>query len=133
MGMSGLLTQNVFDIPVPCKSCTYTYVKTDMVYKNGTSANTNTGAYMHHITLFSLPPDGFTLKGVTEALGAVYSQMTGGPMDPDKMTAGMKPFYLIGNERLPLTFPKAGVYLNKNPKIFLSVRTNHLGSSTQVQ
>jgi hypothetical protein len=56
MGMTRFNIDNIRSIPVLCKSCTYTYVRGDMVYKDGTSANVGNGAYLHHITLIFMPP-----------------------------------------------------------------------------
>jgi hypothetical protein len=128
IGMPGLLIQNVMDVPLPCKSCTYTYVKGDMVYKNGTSANVENGAYMHHITLVSMPPGGFSLQEVLKSIQAISTQLTGGPLDPTALMGSAKPLYLIGNERLPLTFPNAGVYITKNSKTWLSLLLQNLES-----
>ena len=122
MGMSGFNMDNVRNLQMPCQDCTYTYVKADMVYKNGTSANIGNGAYMHHITLVSMPPGGFGAGSILQGLQGLLS----GASQVDPSTFGMKPFYLIGNERLPLTFPKAGVYLSKNASITLSVQLQNL-------
>jgi len=35
----------------PCSDCTLKYAKADLTYKDGTPANLNTGAWLHHLTL----------------------------------------------------------------------------------
>jgi hypothetical protein len=86
-----------------------------MVYKDGVSANIGNGAYMHHITLVSGGKPG--AQGLRQGLEGLSN-----PKNIDLTNMGFKPFYLIGNERLPLTFPNAGVYLAKNASITLSVQ-----------
>jgi hypothetical protein len=61
MGMTGFNMESKINLPVPCKACTYTYIRGDIVYKNGTSANIGNSAYMHHITLVALPIEKFSL------------------------------------------------------------------------
>lgn len=127
MGMPGFNMDNVNNLPMPCRGCTYTYVKGDMVYKNGTSANIGNGAYMHHITLVSMPKGKFSLEGLRKGLQGITNgapKPSGNPVDPS--SSGFKPFYLIGNERLPLAFPNAGVYLSTNASITLSVQLQNL-------
>jgi len=127
MGMTGFNMDNVNNLPMPCRGCTYTYVKGDMVYKNGTSANVGNGAYMHHITLVSMPKGKFSLDGLRQGLQGITNgapKLSGNRVDPS--SSGFKPLYLIGNERLPLTFPNAGVYLSTNASITLSVQLQNL-------
>jgi hypothetical protein len=124
-GMTGFNMDNVRDLPMPCQGCTYTYIRGDMVYKNGTSANIGNGAYMHHITLVSTPTGELNAGSLLKGLAGL-SGLSGGASQPDPTASALKPFYLIGNERLPLTFPKAGVYLSKNASITLSVQLQNL-------
>jgi hypothetical protein len=126
MGMSGLMVKNVANITVPCKGCTYTYIKGDMVYKNGTSANLENGAYMHHITLISMPPGILDPQAILQGITAGASQVAGSSSNPIPFMKSSKPFYLIGNERLPLTFPKAGVYLSKSANLVLTVQLQNM-------
>jgi hypothetical protein len=105
MGLTGGLMQSQQNVEMPCKGCTYTYIKAEMVYKDGTKADRANGAYMHHITLNNLAAH--PSQGATLPIAAA-------------------PFYLIGNERLPIVFPQAGVYLTKNASIVLDVLLQNL-------
>ena len=75
---------NLSNLPMPCRGCTYTYVKGDMVYKNGTLANTGNGAYMHHITLVSMPKGKFSPQGLRQGLEALTNgapKLSAAPVD----------------------------------------------------
>jgi hypothetical protein len=120
IGMSGFNMDDVPDVKMPCQGCTYTYIRADMVYKDGISANIANGAYMHHITLTSGGKPG--MQGLRGLEGLRQSLQGSNPKSIDLANLGFNPFFLIGNERLPLTFPNAGVYLAKNASITLSVQ-----------
>jgi len=47
----GMLDASNHNAPAPCTDCTLKYARTSLVYPDGTIANINTGAWLHHLTL----------------------------------------------------------------------------------
>jgi len=47
----GMLDASNHNAPAPCQDCTLKYAKTQLVYPDGSVANINTGAWLHHLTL----------------------------------------------------------------------------------
>ncbi|KAM7224124.1 hypothetical protein V8F06_000597 [Rhypophila decipiens] len=45
-------------IPPPCTDCYITHVQADLQYPNGTSANVNTGMWLHHVVVSNLSKNG---------------------------------------------------------------------------
>lgn len=76
---------------------------------------------MHHITLIALPKPG----APEDAMGVPKD----GAMRPGGSST--KPFYMIGNERVALNYPNAGVYLSKYANILLGVQLQNQESTAK--
>ncbi|KAK1759558.1 hypothetical protein QBC47DRAFT_292019, partial [Echria macrotheca] len=53
IGNSHTMGNFTLPIPLPCSNCTVTHVLGGLEYPNGTTANTNTGMYLHHAVVFN--------------------------------------------------------------------------------
>jgi hypothetical protein len=52
----GMLDASTHTAPKPCSDCTLKYAKASLNYPDGTVANINTGAWLHHLTLAVVGP-----------------------------------------------------------------------------
>jgi hypothetical protein len=119
----GLNVESAVNITMPCQGCTYTYFRGDMVYKNGTSANTGNGAYIHSIRILSVPTENFNIDSLYQMLIMVLSNLTK-PLDLTSF--GFKTLYTIANDRLPISFQNAGAYLPTNSSVVLMTQLQNL-------
>lgn len=88
--------QPMFNVAKPCTNCYITGMVPDLVYADGSEANMDTGAMLHHMVLFSTPQVDQTCSGFPWSL------------------LGER-FFASGNERSPFTAsPGYGYYVPAN-------------------
>jgi hypothetical protein len=54
MATGGMKTFVDYDVPMPCHECLITGYLPNLQYENGTTANANSGMWMHHIGVSNL-------------------------------------------------------------------------------
>jgi hypothetical protein len=103
LGDSGMTDDVKINIQKPCTDCTILFMNAGLEYGNGTTANTDTGSWLHHIVMVNTGP------GRTDAA-------CGMPMDA---------FFTNGNERELKGFTaldgsfKSGYYVKPNDSFLL--------------
>ncbi|KAK0742343.1 hypothetical protein B0T21DRAFT_381975 [Apiosordaria backusii] len=87
----------------PCYDCYLTAVKADLQYPNGTTANTNTGLWLHHVVITNLVQSSITCPEGAEIIFASGNERTEVKISLDgTVPAG----YYINPHDLLLLFPE---------------------------
>jgi hypothetical protein len=112
-GEGGMTDKTSLNMKMPCKNCLVTYFHAGFEYANGSIANANTGAWMHHLDIFNMGVGKVDLK-------------CGAPK-------GYELIYADGNERKPIDFgkAKAGYYVGPNDRFFMVSEIMNMASYEQ--
>jgi hypothetical protein len=129
--MSGMTGEGGMAMPSmritpPADNATFTYIKADLVFEDGSVANYNNGVWLHHVRTFCFYLPYLInvelarlircyLKMMMVNIGGASGSAFGG-------TGGGMPgmFYSIGNDRSAVSYPGTGVYLPKGTTFLLS-------------
>ena len=67
-------------IPAPCTNCIITGFKPNLVFDDGSTANANTGMWLHHIVFFNLNRTDSTCSKFPERFAAAGNERTPGDL-----------------------------------------------------
>jgi hypothetical protein len=103
VGKGMIWNQPVTDIEKPCIDCFITNMVPGLEYADGTTANTDTGMWLHHFVLLNQGPGRADPTCAANPFSLPHVAVGTSPADTERIWAS-------GNERMPLPFNLRGNY-----------------------